>query len=152
MESYARVCPICQLGVQVNQAQQFNNGFPHKGISPTYDPAFKFPGRGFTFFHLNTRSLFQKIDEIRLFAKENPFQVLVFSETWFHNDIANSEISIEGYSNPIRCDRQYGEHHAGGLAVYLKNSVIRNEIKTTSCENLEAVAIRVSPCSSPTFI
>ena len=128
MENYAWVCPSCQLGVQINEAQQFNNGFPHSCTPPTFDPAFKFPGRGFTFFHLNTRSLFPKIDEIRLFAKENPFQMLVFSETWLNNDIANSEISIEGSSNPIRCDRQYGEHHGGGLAVYFKNSVLHNEI------------------------
>ena len=78
--------------------------------------------------------------------------MLAFSESWLTGNISNSEISIAGYSDPIRCDRKYTEHPGGGLAVYLRNSVQFKEICSTSSANLEAVAIKVSPFSTSSFI
>ena len=83
-------------------------------LSP--NAAFRFPKRGFSLFHLNTRSLFPKIDEIRLFAKNSPFNVPAFSETWLSESVSNSEISIQGYSDH---DCQYEEYGGGSVAVYL---------------------------------
>ena len=79
---------------------------------------FKLPRKGFNSFHLNVRSLFPKIDEVRQFAKDNPFHVLAFSESWLTGNISNSEISITGYSDPIRCDRKYTEH-PGRVLLYI---------------------------------
>ncbi len=62
------------------------------------------------------------------------------------------KLALWVYSDPIRCDRQYGEQHGGGLAVYFKNSVRQKEIYTVGCAKMEAVSIRVSPCSSPAFM
>ena len=87
-----------------------------------------------------------------LFAKNNPFNVLAFSETWLSESVSNSEISIQGYSDPIRCDCQYGEHGSGGVAVYFKFSVLHKEICSISCPELEAAAIKVCPQNSPSFI
>ena len=106
--------------------------------------------KGFNLFHHNVRSLFPKIDVIRLFANENPFHVLAFSETWLTSNISDSEISISGYSNPLRCDRNYGNNIEGGIAVYLKNSIPHKG--SISSTNLEAIAIKVTPTNSPSFI
>ena len=111
-----------------------------------------YPKKGFSILHLNTRSFFPKIDEIRLFAKENPYHILAFSETWLSSSISSSEIQILGYADPVRCDRKYSDQPGGGLAVYFKQSVPNNEITSISCQKIEATAIKVSPSNSPSFI
>ena len=89
--------------------------------------------------------LFPKIDEIRLFGKNNPLDVLAFSETWLSEYVSNSEISIQGYLDPIRRDRQFEGHGGGSVAVYFKSSVLHKEICSISCPELESSAIKFAP-------
>ena len=123
MENISWLCPLCSnLERNVNaipvESHQGSEMAPETQSSErTY--SFNMP-KGFNLFHLNVRSHFPKIDEIRLFANENPFHVLAFSETWLTSNISDSEISNAGYSNPLRCDRKYGNNIGGGIAVYLK--------------------------------
>ena len=119
-------------------------------LSP--DAAFNFPRREFLLFHLIACSLFSKIDEIHLLAKNNPFNVLTLSETWLSESVSNSEISIQRYLDPIKCDHQYGEHGGGDVAVCITSSVLHKEICSISCPKLEAAAIKACPQNSPSFI
>ena len=118
-------CPSCVLTVPCNQALNSSGGILDQSIvtesnfSAIRNPSFQFPNKGSSIFHLNERSIFHKIDEIRVFAKQSPYHALAFSETWLQKSVSNSEIDIEGYAEPIRCDRQYEEKTGGGLAVYL---------------------------------
>ena len=133
MEKLSWLCPLCSnLERNVNTVPVNNNQgsemAPETLLSGRSSPyTFNMP-KGFNLFHLNVRRLFPKIDEIRLFANENPFHVLAFSETWLTSNISDSEISIAGYLNPLRCDWKYGNNIGGGIAAYLKTSVPHKEI------------------------
>ena len=53
---------------------------------PTHTNAGKLLGkRGFRFAHLNARSIVNKMDEIRLLLRDNPFQVFAVSEAWLNS-------------------------------------------------------------------
>ena len=54
-------------------------------------------------------------------------------------DIKNNEISINGYHPPVRKDRSDDPH--GGVAIYVKNSLICKERYDLSIPQLEAVWI-----------
>eukprot|EP00112_Aurelia_sp_Birch-Aquarium-sp1_P019430 Seg480.3 transcript_id=Seg480.3/GoldUCD/mRNA.D3Y31 product="hypothetical protein" protein_id=Seg480.3/GoldUCD/D3Y31 len=135
--NYTWECPTCVLTAPCNQALNSTGDF-----SRIRNPALHFPMKGFSIFQLNTRSIFHKLDEIRVFVKQNPYHVLAFSETWLQKSVSNSEIDIEGYAEPIRCDRQYDNKTGGGIAVYFKNSVLHKEICSISCPELEATAVK----------
>lgn len=60
--------------------------------------------KGITMAHLNTRSLVNKIDELRLFFQGNKIDILTISETWLDGSIEDGEISISGYQM-VRKDR-----------------------------------------------
>ena len=81
-------CPVCMkqnATIQRQEGHSIGSEAQTMESSLSPDAAFKFPKRGFSLFHLNTRSLFLTIDEIRLFANNNPFNVLAFSEHGFLN-------------------------------------------------------------------
>ena len=65
--------------------------------------------------------------------------VITISETWLSADIKNNEISVNGYHPPVRKDRSDDPH--GGVAVYVKNSLICKERHDLSIPQLEAVWI-----------
>ena len=48
--------------------------------------------------------------------------------------------------------RKYNDQPVGGVAVYIKKSVPHKLIISTSCQELEAIAIKISPSNSPSFI
>ena len=147
VRNFTWFCPVCCNSQHLNnrpnelstqQPKQQNQ--LHAG-----DSMFHFPKRGFSLFHLNCRSLFPKIDEIRAFAASNPFHILSFSETWLNNAIAASEVHIQGYSSSIRCDREIDQNRGGGVAAYIRDAVPHKKICYISNQNLEALAIRISP-------
>ena len=66
---------------------------------PTYTNAGKLLGKhGFRFAHLNAHSIVNKMDEIRLRPRDNPFQVFAVSEAWLNSSILDSEVSVPGYT------------------------------------------------------
>ena len=96
--------PVQNIAVNVPRPRRITTD-PETINSVFHDPKYKFPRKRFSFFHLNTCSLLPKIDEIRQLAIENPFHIITISETWLDKSVSNSEISIQGYSDPLRCDR-----------------------------------------------
>ena len=67
------------------------------------------------------RGLTGRIDELRLIVSElrSSLQVMSFSETWAHKDVADPELEIPGFKL-FRPDRGI---KGGGLAVYVTNDV-----------------------------
>ena len=89
VDHFNRRCPVCAMSLQTNN-ENTTNYYHHVHTyafygTAFYDPAFTFPFKEFSFFHLNLRSILPKIDEVRQLASENPFHILTFSETWLLN-------------------------------------------------------------------
>ncbi len=74
---------------------------------------------GLRFFHLNVRSLINKIDLIRVWAESTNSDIIVLSETWLNKSSSNSMIHIVGY-NVYRSDRT---KKGGGIAIYFKSTL-----------------------------
>lgn len=74
---------------------------------------------GFNVCHINAQSLHNKIDELRLLFENSNMDAICISETWLKKDIGDSLYAINGYML-FRHDRV---KHAGGVAIYLKNSI-----------------------------
>lgn len=72
---------------------------------------------GLRFFHLNVCSVVNKIDLIRIWGESTNSDIMVLSETWLNESIANSMINIDGY-NVFRSDRT---KKGGGVAIYIKS-------------------------------
>ena len=79
--------------------------------------------KGLSMVHLNVRSLYEHIDEIRLSFTN--YDVITFTETWLTDKLPNSMLSVEDYSL-LRQDRK-GAHvkeRGGGIAVYLTRKLM----------------------------
>ena len=54
--------------------------------------------RGLKFIHQNIGSIRGKLDELNIVVSQCPnLHILVFTETWLNNSIADGEISLSGY-------------------------------------------------------
>ena len=79
----------------------------------------------------NARSLRNKMDELRTQLKVSyeyrESGLLVFTETWFNNDVPDSLVEVEGFTL-IRSDRgaSSGKLTGGGLCVYIRDSWCSN--------------------------
>ena len=74
--------------------------------------------KGIKMVHLNVRSLFNKLDQIKTNFKH--FDVIVISETWLGPSIPDAALSIPGF-NLMRQDRNHPEgKRGGGLCIYIK--------------------------------
>ena len=105
---------------------------------------------GLKLAHINARSLYPKLDEIREIVIKSNIDILCISETWLDNTILNSEISIPGYSI-ARNDRN---REGGGVLMYLRDGIsytIRHDIMScsnTAVENIwvELQLLKNMPC------
>ena len=87
--------------------------------------------KGLKVVFCNVRSLYNKIDTIRLeIDKVNP-DILNVCETWLHNDIESDFVSIKDYTL-VRSDRMTYENgiqkRGGGLCTYVRKSLICEEV------------------------
>ena len=94
-----------------------------------------FNRRGLHFIHINARSMFHKLSEIRLLALKIKPAIISISETWLKEFITNQSVEIINY-NIIRRDR---DTHAGGVCVYIRSDLAYNhkvELQNTDLEDL----------------
>ena len=71
------------------------------------------------FSTLNARSLMSKMDELSGFLEVNNIQIVAITGTWFHREIYDEFISIEG----ILFHRRYSEFiRGGGVCVYVSKA------------------------------
>ena len=102
--------------------------------------------KGLKIAHINIRSLFGKIEEIRFMLQKLNFDVLCINETWLNASINNNIISVDGY-DLIRHDRMDGRR-GGGVCIYIKNVIQYSDRKDLIDNNLEALWIELSPSKS----
>lgn len=76
--------------------------------------------KGLQIVHLNTRSLFPKLDEIRYKFLTESMDVLCFTETWLHNQISDNILNIKGFSLR-RNDRPLKK--GGGTCIYVNHRI-----------------------------
>lgn len=74
--------------------------------------------KGLQIIHLNIRSIFPKIDEIRNGFLTASMDVLCFTESWLNPQIADNLITIPGYSI-LRNDRPHKK--GGGTCIYINH-------------------------------
>ena len=72
--------------------------------------------KGMTIAHINVRSLFPKLDEIRWLTEELVLDIVCMSESWLNSNILDEDISIPEYSI-IRNDR--GDKTGGGVSCFV---------------------------------
>ena len=97
--------------------------------------------RGLKVAHLNMRSVYPKLDSLKLWLLNQPFDVFTVSETWLKPSITDNEIQIPGYSC-VRSDRLHKT--GGGTMAYVRNGIpyrIRPDLGTSL---LESCAIEIS--------
>ena len=82
--------------------------------------------------HLNINSLNNKFDDISPLLTENLVDILFLSETKLDDSYKSSQFFVEGFSKPLRSDRN---RNGGGLM-----QLIRNDI---ACRRLSDVEILV---------
>ena len=75
--------------------------------------------RGFRIGCLNISGLLNKIDEMKVILQACKFDVMGVCETFIDDNIADHEITIEGY-NVVKKNRT---RHGGGVLLYIKDSV-----------------------------
>ena len=98
-----------------------------------------FKKKGLHFIHLNARSMYNKMSEIKLITKESNPAVLSITETWLDDSHTDDSISIEGY-NIVRRDRVT---HAGGVIMYIRSDLAYNHRGDLQNDNLEDLWIEL---------
>ena len=89
-------------------------------------------------FYFNARSLFPKLDELKLLCVNHSPDIVCITETWLSHDILDSELNLSGYTL-FRLDRN---RHGGGVAMFVKLSFSPSFVSIPS-NNLEFLLISV---------
>lgn len=76
-------------------------------------------GAGLSFVHLNTQSIYNKIDQVRLLVGEMLPDVFCVTESWLTENIPDGLVGISDYTL-VRQDRSTGKR-GGGLITYFNN-------------------------------
>ena len=99
-------------------------------------------------FHLGSKGLLPKIDEIRHMTKITNAAIVGIGETKLDESILSSEIDIEGY-DLLRLDRS---RRGGGVACYVKKTLGYN-YRDNFCKNTESIFIDIFlPKTKPILI
>ena len=96
--------------------------------------------------HINSQSLFRKMDEFRDIFENSEVDVVCVSETWFSQSILDSFVNLKGYKI-FRSDRLPSDelHHGGGVAIYVKNNLnCRVIIKNNDHSTMEYIFIQIN--------
>ena len=98
-----------------------------------------------SFFLLNSRSLFPKLDDLTALLSRKPVDIIAITESWLHKHI-DSLLSINGY-NLFRKDRASGR--GGGVCVFIKNDIPCIRRVDLESENLECLWLILQPKRLP---
>ena len=107
--------------------------------------------RGLKISHLNIRSMYPKLNSIRLLLRDQPFDIFTISETWLNPAITDQELLIPGYTI-LRQDRS--RNLGGGIAVYIRDGIpYRQHDDFTENQKIESCWIEITrPKTKKLFI
>ena len=98
-----------------------------------------FKNKGLHLIHINARSMYNKLSEIRIITRETNPAILSITESWLDESHTTESISIEGY-NIVRRDRKT---HAGGVLMYVRSDLAYNQRQDLQNDNLEDLWIEL---------
>ena len=104
--------------------------------------------KGMKVCHLNAQSLLSCIDELNIWLKANPYQIITLSETWLDSTVHDSEIAIPGFQI-IRKDRN---RHGGGTAIYIEDGIRFTRRDDVEKDDNESIWIEVQQIHQKSFI
>ena len=108
-----------------------------------------FKKKGLHILHANARSIFHKLPELNLIAKESNAAIIAITETWLDVTYTDASVNIEGY-NLVRRDR---EGHAGGVCAYIREDLAFNNRSDLNNLDLEDLWLGILlPKSKPLYI
>ena len=87
-----------------------------------------------TVYHLNIRSLFHKLDQVKLMLMQANIDIMCVTETWLNNNISNHELAIQRYKL-VRKDRS--TKRGGGIIAYICNDIDYEEIDDTQARETQ---------------
>ena len=96
-------------------------------------------GTSLDIFHLNARSIRNKLEDIYSIAEE--YHILCFSETHLDQSIDSSSLVLEGFGLPIRKDRS---QHGGGVMIYISDVLVYKRRTELEDPRLEAIWIEIT--------
>jgi hypothetical protein len=96
--------------------------------------------------------LLPKINELRLFVSsvQSKIDLFTLSETWLTDDIADSKVSIEGYTFHRRDRGAKGK--GGGLGIYVRNDLSVSRRFDLEQSNMESLWVEVNFPHSRRFL
>ncbi len=94
---------------------------------------------GLSIMHINIQSIKPKLDILEIEAQ--PYDVLIFTETWLSPAISCDDLLIPNFRPPYRCDRI--GRLGGGVAIYVRDGLTSVERNDLSINGLEALWIEL---------
>jgi len=91
-----------------------------------------------TLLHYNARSLFPKLDHLKVECETLNPHIICITESWLGKDIADNELAISGFKL-LHLDRN---RHGGGVAVYIKQVFAHNVIFLGNC-TFECIVVSI---------
>ena len=102
--------------------------------------------KGLKIVHVNTRSVFHKLDELKLSLKQ--FDIIVFTETWLKNSVTDSQLKWDNFQL-IRIDRaRLDNKSGGGICIYIRSSIdfeIIQDFQEVIGNHIEFLFVKVKP-------
>ncbi len=92
---------------------------------------------GISIMHLNIQSLKPKLDILQI--ESQPFDILIFTETWLSHSISDDDLVISNVNTPFRCDRQ--GRQGGGVAIYVREGLHATRRLDLSVNGIESLWI-----------
>lgn len=92
--------------------------------------------KGFKIAHFNVRSIWPKIDSIKLWLSEYDLDIITFSESWLNNQMPSSLLDLESFE-VVRLDRTTNQR-GGGLLTLI------NKTKQITCDPMKLKNLNVS--------
>ena len=112
--------------------------------------------KGITTVQWNCRSLYDKLDDVRLLLKDSKCEILIISETWLTDAVDRSLLEIDSY-NIVRQDQDFslGKTRGGGILVYYKHDLNLSVADKwcLNCLDTETITLKLSlPYVKPIYI
>ena len=124
----------CYFGNTTNGSQTSTT------MDDDFDPitVYNLPKKGLKIVQLNTRSITNKLDQIRLLMHKKSIDILAITETWLDNSWTDNELVITGY---ILFPRDRKTTQGGGIIVYTHNSRSAERKSDLESEQIEQISI-----------
>jgi exonuclease III len=97
--------------------------------------------------HLNIRSISHKLGHLNSFVHD--FDILCFTETHLDNCVSNTNLSLDGFNNIIRKDRNC---FGGGVMIYMSNQIRATRRSEFEPADLECIWIEIDNILVQTFM